>query len=245
MPHRHPGVSRRAAILFAAIVAAVLSVAALSGCGGSSGNSSTAKPPAIPSAVVATATTTLNVYPAADSTIAVRTLPPTQPTGTQQVLLVTGRNGNRYEVLLPVRPNGSHGWVDGSQVSLTRTDLSVDLSLSNRHLRVLRNGSPIVDTPAAVGAPDTPTPTGLFYITDLLTPTNADGGYGPYAFGLSGYSDVFLTFAGGDGEVGLHGTNDPASIGNAVTHGCIRVDNAVITQLSKTLGLGTPILVHA
>ena len=55
----------------------------------------------------------------------------------------------------------------------------------------------------------------------------------PYAFGLSAYSTVLTSFGGGDGEVGLHGTNDPSILGSDVSHGCIRVSNSVITRLSS------------
>ena len=56
-----------------------------------------------------------------------------------------------------------------------------------------------------------------------------DGFYGPYALGLSAHSPVYTSFAGGDGQVGLHGTNQPSVLGTDVSHGCIRVANDVIT----------------
>ena len=62
--------------------------------------------------------------------------------------------------------------------------------------------------------------------------------YGPFAFGLSGFSDVHMDFAGGEGVIGIHGTNDPASIGTRVSNGCIRVPNDVITDLAARLPLG-------
>jgi lipoprotein-anchoring transpeptidase ErfK/SrfK len=92
-----------------------------------------------------------------------------------------------------------------------------------------------------VGTGGTPTPTGDFYITELLQPDNPNGPYGPYAFGLSAFSNVLYSFAGGPGEVGLHGTNESGSFGRDVSHGCIRVDNASITQLAQNMPIGTPI----
>ena len=50
--------------------------------------------------------------------------------------------------------------------------------------------------------------------------------------------------AGGAGQVGIHGTNDPSSIGQDVSHGCIRVPNEVISQLNELLPLGTPVVVR-
>jgi lipoprotein-anchoring transpeptidase ErfK/SrfK len=98
-------------------------------------------------------------------------------------------------------------------------------------------------TEIAIGAPDTPTPTGSFYVTDLLDNENDNGAYGPFALGLSAHSDTLSEFAGGDGQIGMHGTNEPWSIGQSVSHGCVRVPNDVITQLATSLSLGTPVTI--
>jgi lipoprotein-anchoring transpeptidase ErfK/SrfK len=55
---------------------------------------------------------------------------------------------------------------------------------------------------------------------------------------------VLSEFAGGDGQIGIHGTNVPASIGEAVSHGCVRVPNDVITTLATTVPVGTPVTIH-
>jgi len=107
----------------------------------------------------------------------------------------------------------------------------------------LYHGTTLVTTyTAATGTGGTPTPHGSFYLTELLAPTNT--GYGPYAFGLSAFSEVLNSFGGGPGQIGLHGTDDAASIGTAASHGCIRVSNADITTLAKLLPLGTPITIE-
>ena len=92
-----------------------------------------------------------------------------------------------------------------------------------------------------MGTGDTPTPVGEFYLTELLAPPNPNGAYGPYAFGLSGFSDTLTTFNGGPGQLGIHGTNQPNLIGTKVSHGCIRMSNENITALSQLLPLGTPV----
>ena len=68
-----------------------------------------------------------------------------------------------------------------------------------------------------------------------------NGPYGSYAYGLSGFSNVLTSFGGGDGVIGIHGTNDPSSIGQDVSHGCIRLQNADIERLVRFLPLGTPV----
>ena len=97
--------------------------------------------------------------------------------------------------------------------------------------------------PVAVGKPTTPSPTGLFYVTDRINTGQPGGAYGPYALGLSGFSNVLFSFSGGDGEVGIHGTNTPSSVGHAVTHGCIRLYNRDITKLYSKIWIGTPVVV--
>jgi lipoprotein-anchoring transpeptidase ErfK/SrfK len=52
-------------------------------------------------------------------------------------------------------------------------------------------------------------------------------------------------FAGGDGRVGIHGTNQPWLIGSDVSHGCIRVKNGPIRRLAKILPLGTPVHIRS
>jgi len=78
-------------------------------------------------------------------------------------------------------------------------------------------------------------------VTDKLATGDDGGAYGPFALGLSGHSDTLSEFAGGKGQIGLHGTNDPGSLGGAVSHGCVRVPKEVIRALADQLPLGTPV----
>ena len=162
----------------------------------------------------------------------------------QLVLLATARSGDWIKVLLPIRPNGDTGYVPASAVQLTWTAWRVVVDISSHQLQLYDAGHSVYTTRVAVGAQSTPTPRGTFYITTLLRQPDPKGAYGPYAFGLSGYSPVLKHFAGGPGQIGLHGTDDPTSIGHSVTHGCIRVSNRVITMLAARLPLGTPVVVR-
>ena len=74
---------------------------------------------------------------------------------------------------------------------------------------------------------------------------NPNGIYGPYAYQLSGFSDVLLRFNGGTGVIGIHGTNEPWLLGKDVSHGCIHMSNAGITRLAHLLPLGVPVEIHA
>ncbi len=149
------------------------------------------------------------------------------------------------EVLLPVRPNGTTGWIRTTDVDLSVNPYRIEVDVDDFTLTVFRNNAPYLTTPVGIGRGQTPTPEGSFYLAELLRPSNPEGIYGPYAYGLSGYSEVLGSFAGGEGVIGIHGTNEPWAIGTNVSHGCIRVDNTVIEALATFLPLGTPVDIGA
>lgn len=181
---------------------------------------------------------------------------PTVPTSQvpQVFLAKEQRKDGWVQVLLPVRPNGSTGWVKASDVTLAPNPYRIDVSLSAHTITVHNGASVVYRGPVAVGATDpplpdvgkpTPTPTGEYYLRVLLQNPDPTSVYGPYAYGLSSHSDALDTFAGGDAEIGIHGNNDASVLGKGATHGCIRMDNAAITMLTKQLPLGTPVFVTA
>jgi lipoprotein-anchoring transpeptidase ErfK/SrfK len=159
-----------------------------------------------------------------------------------QVFLVTQRRNDGWaQVLLPIRPNGTTGWVRTSDVQISSTDYHVRVELGAHRITVTQGGAVTYQGPVAVGAPDTPTPTGQYYVRVKIRAIDPTTVYGPYAWGLSSHSDVLDTFNGGDGEIGIHGNNDASVLGTDVTHGCIRMDNDAITSLTKMIRLGTPV----
>jgi lipoprotein-anchoring transpeptidase ErfK/SrfK len=149
------------------------------------------------------------------------------------------------KVLLPRRPNGSVGWIRGEQVRLRPVAHALEVDLSARTVRLLRNGRTVRGWPVGIGRPATPTPTGRFYITVKLRPPQISAVYGAWALGLSGYSEVLEQFGTGDGQIALHGTANPSDLGNQVSNGCLRLDNQTITTLAETLPLGTPVTIRA
>ncbi len=163
------------------------------------------------------------------------------PSGSPLVFLVTGATDDWLQVLLPVRPNGTLGWVPAADVTLSQNPYRVKIDVAHHQLTVLRAGKAIVTTPVAIGNGATPTPVGSFYVTQLLKAADPTGIYGPFAFGLSGYSETLTSFNGGEGVIGIHGTNEPTSLGHDVSHGCIRVANEIITSMAAYLPLGTPV----
>ncbi|MBT0769387.1 L,D-transpeptidase [Kineosporia sp. J2-2] len=206
---------------------------------------SQAENPAATGSLVATATVdTIQVHGTAGGPVT-RTLANPIASGGPLTFLVIGEQGDRLQVHLPTRPNGATGWIDAGQVKLTTTPYRLVVSMAEHRLEVLKNGEKLAEHPVGVGKSTTPTPPGEYYLTELLQPSDPDGAYGPYAFGISAHSETLKKFAGGPGQLGLHGTNEPDRIGTDVSHGCLRLSNEVITELAKTLPLGTPIEIRA
>ena len=185
------------------------------------------------------------VHPVPDAGTAATRLSNPNQTGAPLVFLAVKASGDWLQVLLPVRPNASRGWIRTSDVVLKRVPYRIQVDLGDRQLSVWHEHELLLQEPVGVGKSVNATPTGLYYLTELLQPPNPNGAYGPFAFGTSAFSEVLTDFAGGPGVIGIHGTNDPSSIGKDVSHGCIRLSNAAITRLAGLLPLGTPVSITA
>jgi lipoprotein-anchoring transpeptidase ErfK/SrfK len=147
------------------------------------------------------------------------------------------------QVFLPTRPNGSSGWIRADQATVTTHTFRVQVELGAHRMQVFDGADEVFDEPIGVGTGDTPTPGGLFYIRSLIASTNPV--YGPYAYGLSGFSEVHESFNGGPGDIGIHGTDDPSAVGGDVSNGCIRLTNEAISRLAPVLPYGTPVEIRA
>jgi hypothetical protein len=143
------------------------------------------------------------------------------------------------KIRIPGRPNGRTGWV--RQRALAPLQI-VRKQLDRGRLRatLYKRGKRIWRSPIGVGAPDTPTPGGRYWIRERL---KALGGvYGPWAFGTAAYSS--LSEWPGGGVIGVHGTNQPHLIPGRPSHGCIRVPNRNISRLARIMPIGTPLLIR-
>jgi lipoprotein-anchoring transpeptidase ErfK/SrfK len=165
--------------------------------------------------------------------------------GKPLVMVVTAQEGEWLQVELPARPNGQRGWIRTSDVTLSEHRFRVELRLSGFVLRVWDNHDLLVETPVVVGAGRTPTPTGSFYITDILSASAAGvspgGPYGPYVLATNAFSESLDLFDGGLPVIALHGTNQPGLVGSAASNGCVRMPNHVVSLLAQTILPGTPI----
>jgi lipoprotein-anchoring transpeptidase ErfK/SrfK len=109
-------------------------------------------------------------------------------------------------------------------------------------LTLYRRGKPVLHATVAVGSRATPTPTGSYYVNQRLIPSDTHGPFGPAAIGISAFSNVLTGWTQG-GPIAIHGTNEPWSIGRAVSNGCIRVHNTVLRRLFRSTPAGTPVVV--
>jgi lipoprotein-anchoring transpeptidase ErfK/SrfK len=148
-----------------------------------------------------------------------------------------------FRVQLPIKPNGVTGYVRAGTVQTGRVHSRVVVDLSSKRLTLFRKGRRVFATTVAVGSAATPTPTGRYYVNQRLIPGETGGPYGPAAIGISAYSNVLTGWTQG-GPIAIHGTNEPWSIGHAVSNGCIRVRNAVLRRLFKVTPAGTPVVIR-
>jgi L,D-transpeptidase catalytic domain len=171
------------------------------------------------------------------------------PVGTADLVLVLARTTDAaghdwLQVRLPVRPNGTTGWVpaaDLGDLQPVRTWLKID----TRHFRatLIKGGKVAWSARVGVGKSYWPTPKGQFFIRAELKGYGSRGSfYGPVAFITSATSDALTDWPGG-GIVGVHGTSLPGLIPGRISHGCVRVRNPDILRLAKLMPVGTPLTI--
>ena len=184
-----------------------------------------------------------------DSSSLLSTISPVRPLTRQQTALpVTAerRDGEGrlwLRVLLPGRPNGHAGWIKASSARLVSSPWRLLVIRARREVLLLRNGEPVEQLRTVVGAPETPTPRGRFFVVEHVT-QNEGSPLGRWALATSAHSSVLQEFDGGPGQIALHGRRGPlaiAPLGTAASHGCIRFANDAVARLARLLPNGTPV----
>jgi lipoprotein-anchoring transpeptidase ErfK/SrfK len=151
-----------------------------------------------------------------------------------------------YKVWLPGGPNGARGWISEGGVTTYPVFTKIVIDLSARQLTVVDGaGNPGPSYPVAIGRPETPTPKGHFFIATKIRPTDTTTAFGVFALALSAYSPTLAgTAEWGDGQVAIHGTNQPEFIGQAISHGCIRMKNDDILAVNQQVATGSPVVIQ-
>lgn len=161
------------------------------------------------------------------------------------IMSVRERQGDWLRVALPQRPNGTEAWIRGTEVQVSQVPNHIVIELGARRLTLYHGDTVLMQEPVGVGTGRTPTPTGDFYI-DVFNPlANTSGPYGWGQLSVAGFSDVLHSFAGGNGQIAIHGTNNPARVGSPVSNGCVRMTNEAIEALAAQAPAGTPVQVVA
>lgn len=249
-----PQSSRRSKLLWSVAVVVALSVALVTVLVTRNGtpvvattpDAGAATPLSIPSNLVASATgASVALFHTPTRSNAYAALSNPTPVGGPLVFLVvkSAAVAGWLEIYLPTRPNDSKAWIHASAVQLNTDSYTVNVSQSRHRLEVVVGTRVVFSASVGVGRASLPTPMGRFYLEELLRQPDPTGAYGPYAFGLSAHSNELMSFDGGAGQIGLHGTNVPSSVGESVSHGCLRVSDVVIAHLAHLLPLGTPVVI--
>jgi lipoprotein-anchoring transpeptidase ErfK/SrfK len=118
-------------------------------------------------------------------------------------------------------------------------DMRLEVDVNTRQLLVYRSGQRVATHPVAVGSEKWPTKTGEWTVTQVVwnpdwnppdeswaeerEPRESGDPKNPMGAAQLVY----------DPPRSIHGTNQPSSIGKAVSHGSIRLPNAVIVELAK------------
>lgn len=130
-----------------------------------------------------------------------------------------------------------------AQDNTGRAARKVVVSIPDRKLAVVEAGNVVKIFSTAVGAQRTPSPTGTFQIVQRVSdPTWYSKGkvVGPGQANPVGTRWIGLSAKG----YGIHGTNNPASIGHNASHGCIRMRNRDVEELFTMVAVGDTVELH-
>ena len=164
--------------------------------------------------------------------------------GLPVVFVVLEERGEWLHVRVSRRPNGFTAWVRRAEVSLRTVPYWIKVEVGARRVSVVQGEVVRWQTTAAVGTDRTPTPLGTFFV-DGWVPLAGNGPYGAGQLSVAGFSDVLHSFGGGVGQIAIHGTNRPELLGQPVSNGCVRLENAQLLELVAMAPLGTPVEVYA
>jgi hypothetical protein len=147
-------------------------------------------------------------------------------------------------MLLAGKARASEGGILSEDTPGVTTMRRIVVSLMDRKLAVLLDGAVVKIFATAVGAPKSPSPTGIFQVANRIAlPTYYAPGkvIPPGVKNPLGTRWIGLTLKG----FGIHGTNVPRSIGRAASHGCIRLRNQDVEELFEMVRPGDVVEFHA
>lgn len=174
-------------------------------------------------------------------------------TGARTVLPVLGRKtDDRGQPWVRVRLPGRTlegeapprtGWISATGTRVTTTAWHIVVDVGARRVVAYRDGRRLRTYQAIVGKPSTPTPVGEYFVEENVR-LPADHVAAPFALATSSRSNVLQEFAGGPGQIALHGrSNIGGQLGTAVSAGCIRLEDSAIAWLAARIKPGVPVTI--
>jgi len=196
--------------------------------------------PDTPFVVAVAAVDMLEVFNEPDDDEARWLLPHPGPGDGQRALLVLDSEQDWLRVSVPVRPNGTVGWVRGGDVSTATYRARIIVDLYRGRLEAWEDGALVAQGAIASGAEETPTPPGGVFVTEIQEHTHPATGDTTWLIGTSAYSKALDPTAEGDPAVAILAVGDASHLSQAISLGCIRIHPDVLERLAL-LPLGTPV----
>ncbi len=165
--------------------------------------------------------------------------------GSPDAMWVVRTSGPWLGVVSPIAGNGKVGWIPAAVAALGRVNWELQVALSKRELTVLHDGQAVAHYSIAVGAPTAPTPTGRFAVTDRLNTGDPTGPYGCCILALSAEAPHAIQDWSGGNRIAIHSTPETSSIGQPVSHGCMRLTLPEGRWLLNHIPLGTPTVIRS
>ena len=152
---------------------------------------------------------------------------------------------NRYRVTLQMLKWANRlekERIHPGQKLLVPSSLRIEIDKSENWLRLFSDGRLVRTYPVATGNQGV-TPTGAYTIANrLIHPTWYWQGYAvPYDDPDYPLGSRWLGLS--KRGYGIHGTNEPESIGKSVSHGCVRMHNEDVEELFEVVSVGTPVTI--
>ncbi len=163
----------------------------------------------------------------------------------ESVVTPDSLSDSSYQSTFTETPRSSFSPRSGRGVAAEQLPVILRLSLTDRYLEVESLGKPAIRYEVAVGQSDWQTPVGSFEITSMIKqptwqhpitkeeiPPGPDNPLGDRWIGF---------WTDGKAQIGFHGTNQEELIGQAVSHGCVRMRNRDIRDLYSRVGIGVAV----
>jgi hypothetical protein len=168
--------------------------------------------------------------------------------GSPRTFAIVARRADHWlGVVTPELPNGRIGWINARSSSLAPALVSmrIEVDLSRRQLTVLARGRVLRRMSVAIGAAASPTPVGIFAVTDKLPGSRFSASYGCCILALSGHQTKLPPGWSGGDRLAIHATQDRRDIGQRVSAGCVRGLDADLRYLMHVVPLGTAVVIRS